>query len=112
MVQYLYHISGSQYEIVKVTPKLLFYRASNNVTHTVPRDEIKSDSAASLRFSWYLQPPSWPTEGELGEMYAELHKLEAAQRAAHQAHNEANDRVWKMREAIKRCECREARVSA
>ncbi len=108
MSRYLYRHNGTRYEIVKVTPKLVFYRSSANTLRTVPRGEIKSGGTASLRFAWYLQPPSWPTEGELGEMYAKLRELEKAQTAAHKAREEARLRTWEMRERIDKYECEQA----
>jgi hypothetical protein len=112
MAQYLYHIGGKRYEIAKITPKLVFYYSSTNVMRTVPRDAVKSDSTAVLRFDWYLLPPSWPTEGELGEMYAELREREKARDAAFKAYRKARDYARIMQEAIDEYECTHAWVSA
>jgi hypothetical protein len=110
MAQYLYRVDGTRYEIEKITAKLVYYHAPGDRTHIIPRNNIKSDANASLRWSWYLQPPSWPTEGPLAELYAELRKLEDARDVARKAYNEASSRVWKIRNRIFQQEDEEERA--
>jgi hypothetical protein len=89
---------------VKITPKFVFFRTATGVQHRISSDQIKLGGVASLQFTWYTQRPVWPTEGQLGEMYAELHRLKETREATYRAHQEASDRVWKMQDAIRKYE--------
>jgi hypothetical protein len=100
MSQYIYQRTGAKYEIKKITPKLVFYCTPRGDCHTVPRNKIKSDAACSLRWDWYWEPPSWPTEGPLSEMYAELRELEKAKVIARAAYEKAYSRWGAMRNQI------------
>jgi hypothetical protein len=104
---FLYHITGKQYDVVKETPKFVHFRVSGDTCgdiHKIARDDIKFDGVASLRFSYYIRPPAWPTEGRLGELYAELREVEATREAAYRTWNEAGTRKYELERAIKDCE--------
>jgi hypothetical protein len=101
MVQYIYQRDGAKYEIKRITAKLVFYcTPRGNHHHIVPRNTIKSGAICSVRWGWYWECPSWPTEGLLGEMYAELRELEKATDVAREAYEKARKRSMAMHDRI------------
>jgi hypothetical protein len=100
--EYLYQASGRQYEIVKKTAKLVFYKDPHDSRRSkiVERNRITASVDVMVSYSWYWQRPVYPSEGPM----MELRKLEEATKAARAVYDQARKREWEARDRIRAAE--------